>query len=52
MRGAEELRHEADVVLSVEGMRWQVTKSRYELPGANGDVLAAHAEKEDHAAAE
>jgi hypothetical protein len=52
MRGSEELRHEADVVLTVESMVWTVTKSRYEPPGANGDVLNQRTEETDHAAAQ
>jgi hypothetical protein len=49
IRGTEELRHEADVVLEVDEMRWTVSKSRYEEPGASGDVLSPRNE-EDHAA--
>jgi predicted ATP-dependent serine protease len=47
IRGTEELRHESDVVIEVEGLRWLVTKSRYQSTGVSGDVLP----KEDtHAA--
>jgi predicted ATP-dependent serine protease len=39
IRGTEELRHEADVVLELEEMTWTVTKSRYQEPGVSGPVL-------------
>lgn len=39
LRGSEELRHEADVVLELENMAWTVTKSRYQAIGATGPVL-------------
>ncbi len=48
IRGSEELRHEADVVLEVEAMRWTVSKSRYEQIGGSGEVLPR--EETDHAA--
>ena len=49
IRGSEELRHEADVVLEIEAMRWTVSKSRYEQIGGSGDVLPSLKET-DHAA--
>jgi hypothetical protein len=49
IRGTEELRHEADIVLEVSDMGWTVVKSRYEEPGASGQVLSPRNE-EHHAA--
>lgn len=38
--GREELVHEADVVIEIEDMRWQLTKSRYQpVDGIEGSVL-------------
>lgn len=39
LRGSEELRHEADVVIEVSALRWAIVKSRYQMVGANGAVL-------------
>jgi predicted ATP-dependent serine protease len=48
IRGTEELRHEADVVLEVDAMRWTVSKSRYETIGGSGDVLPPTPEEVQH----
>lgn len=37
--GSNQLVHEADVVISVIGMRWNLAKSRYQETGIEGDVL-------------
>ena len=39
IEGREALVHEADVVLHVEGLRWTLTKSRYQPTGLTGPVL-------------
>ena len=45
--GENALLHEADAVVSVEDMRWRLTKSRYQsLAGVGGDVLPPQS-KED-----
>ncbi len=38
-RGSNEWAHAADVILSVENMRWTLTKSRYQPAGLKGDIL-------------
>lgn len=49
LRGSEELRHEADVVIELDAMTWRITKSRYQSVGEAGAVLRTLAEAE-HAA--
>jgi hypothetical protein len=39
IRGTEELRHEADVVLELAALRWEIVKSRYQPPSAMGSVI-------------
>jgi hypothetical protein len=48
IRGTEELRHEADVVLELDTCGWRLTKSRYQPTGLTGPVLS----KEEPVAAE
>lgn len=40
-RGSNEWLHAADVMVSVENMRWTVSKSRYQAPGLEGEVCAS-----------
>ncbi len=49
LRGSEELRHEADIVVEVEAMRWRITKSRYQPVGLAGPVLPDREEHPDAA---
>jgi predicted ATP-dependent serine protease len=49
MRGSEELRHEADVVIELERLRWRVAKSRYQPPDLSGPVLSEELEPVDAA---
>lgn len=49
IEGRERLIHEADVAVRCEGLRWQLTKSRYQLTELTGDVLDF--EGDDHEAA-
>lgn len=39
IEGRERLLHEADVAVRCEGLRWTVTKSRYQAGSIGGDVL-------------
>ncbi len=40
VRGGQDLAHECDVLVRVEGMRWGVTKSRYQkADGVGGEVM-------------
>lgn len=41
VEGRERLSHEADVVVQVSQLRWQVTKSRYQPVGVGGEVLVS-----------
>jgi predicted ATP-dependent serine protease len=38
-RGSNEWAHAADVILSIENMRWTLTKSRYQPAGLSGEIL-------------
>jgi hypothetical protein len=40
IEGRNRLAHEADLVVSCEAMDWVVTKSRYQMVGINGRILA------------
>ena len=42
-RGSNAWAHAADVILSVDRMRWALTKSRYQETGLTGDVLCVTA---------
>jgi predicted ATP-dependent serine protease len=41
--GVRSLAHECDVHLSVDEMRWRISKSRYQPVGVSGDVLTREA---------
>jgi predicted ATP-dependent serine protease len=48
VEGRERLTHEADVALTCEAMRWELTKSRYQPVGLTGDVMPHREDNDAH----